>query len=138
MSAAVVAARMVRAVGLLDDLVLADLTAVGVMAKQFGLNLSQLASRRYAHTQGISKTVHDLRDVAGAPIFDGLLYPSRNNYPAKCVALFERAVAKVARIDDIDLADHIDWPRFVVEHKIGIVKAPAVSVGRKRTNPNGP
>lgn len=45
--------RMVRAIGVLEPLSLADLTAPGVMASQFGLNLAQLASRRYAHTQRI-------------------------------------------------------------------------------------
>ncbi|WP_295647269.1 RES domain-containing protein, partial [uncultured Methylibium sp.] len=34
-------ARMVRAIGVLEPLSLADLTAPGVMASQFGLNLSQ-------------------------------------------------------------------------------------------------
>ena len=50
----------VRAVGVLQALQLADITAPGVMSTQFGLNLSQLASRRYSHTQRISKNVHDL------------------------------------------------------------------------------
>lgn len=124
-SAAEVDARMVRAVGVLDPLVLADLTAPGVMARQFGLNLSQLSSRRYAHTQRISKTVHDLADADGVPVFDGLLYPSRNNYPAKCAAIFARSAARLACIDDIDLADHADWPQFVTDHEIGIVQPPA-------------
>lgn len=130
-SAAEVDARLVRVVGVLDDLVLADLTAAGVMTQHFGLNLSQLAGRRYVHTQRISETVHDLVDAAGTPALDGLLYPSRNNYPAKCVALFERAATKVSCIDDIDLADHVDWPRFVVDHKIGIVSAPVGAAARK-------
>src|SRR3546814_5644417 len=46
-----VQARMVRAVGVMDDVLLADLTAPGVMASYFGLNLEQLASRHYTHTQ---------------------------------------------------------------------------------------
>ena len=49
--------RMVRAIGVLEPLSLADLTAPGVMASQFGLNLAQLASRRYAHTQRIAALV---------------------------------------------------------------------------------
>jgi hypothetical protein len=72
-SAAEVDARMVSAVGVLDDLTPADLTATGVMATQFGLNLSQLASRRYGHAQRIAKAVHELVNAAGAPRFDGLL-----------------------------------------------------------------
>src|SRR3546814_18409876 len=47
-----VQARMVRAVGVLDDVLLADLTAPGVMAGHFGLNLEQLASRDYTHKIG--------------------------------------------------------------------------------------
>lgn len=46
--------RMVRAIGTVQPLFLADLTAPGVMASQFGLNLSQLTSRRYQHTQRVS------------------------------------------------------------------------------------
>jgi hypothetical protein len=49
-----VQSRLVRAVGALDDLSLADLTAPGVMAGYFGLNLEQLASRGYTHTQQVS------------------------------------------------------------------------------------
>jgi hypothetical protein len=110
--------RIVRAVGTVQPLSLADLTAPGVMASQFGLNLSQLASRRYQHTQRIAATVHALTDALGVPLFDGLLYPSRNNHPASCIALFERARPKVALIDDIDLCDHIDWPAFVSSYRI--------------------
>jgi len=137
-SAAEVAARMVRAVGVLDDLVLADLTGPGVMAKQFGLNLSQLASRRYVHTQRIAKDGHDAVDAAGEAVFDGQLYPSRNNYPAKCVALFARAAAKVKCIDDIDLADHADWPGFVADHEIGVVTALQGGAGRTHAKPRSP
>lgn len=42
-----VQSRLVRAVGVVDALQLADLTAAGVMANYFGLNLQQLASRDY-------------------------------------------------------------------------------------------
>jgi hypothetical protein len=71
--------RMVRAIGVLAPLSLADLTAPGVMASQFGLNLAQLASRRYVHTQRIAALVHELAEPGGAHRFDGVLYPSRNN-----------------------------------------------------------
>ena len=50
-------------------------------------------------------------DDDGRPVSDGLLAPSRNNYPEPCVALFDRARDKVKVIDDIDLIDHVDWPR---------------------------
>ena len=46
--------RMVRAIGVMTDMRLADLTAPGVMAGYFGLNLEQLASRDYTHTQQVS------------------------------------------------------------------------------------
>ena len=35
--------------------------------------------------------MHGLQGEARLPVFDGLVYPSRNNYPAACVALFEHA-----------------------------------------------
>ena len=56
--------------------------------------------------------------------FDGLLAPSRNNYPEPCVALFDRARHKVKVIDDIDLVDHVDWPRFVEDYRIGVEPDP--------------
>lgn len=105
--------RVVRAVGVLDKVRLADLTADGVMAGYFGMNLEQLTSRDYMHTQQMSAQVHAMFGDDGQPLFDGVLYPSRNNYPDKSIALFERAGAKVSVIEDIDLVDHVDWPRFV-------------------------
>lgn len=119
-----VQSRMVRAIGVLDNLRLANLTAAGVMAGYFGLNLEQLASRDYTHTQQISARVHAMPGADGLPLFDGVLYPSRNNYPAASIALFERAKAKVSVIEDIDLADHADWPRFVATYRIGVVPDP--------------
>lgn len=116
--------RMVRAVGVMEDLKLADLTAPGVMAAHFGLNLEQLASRGYEHTQRISGEVHAMRGADALPVFDGVLYPSRNNYPEPSVALFDRAGYKVEVIDDIDLADHVDWPRFVEDYRIGVEPDP--------------
>lgn len=116
-----VRSRLVRAVGVVRELVLADLTAPGAVVQHFGLNLSQIASRRYTHSQRISRAVYDHIDPTGEPIFDGLLYPSRNNYPASCMALFERAARKVRCVDDIDLADHVGWPAFVSDFRIAVV-----------------
>ena len=115
---------MVRAVGVMVDVLLADLTAPGVMAGYFGLNLEQLASRDYTHTQQVSAQVHAMLGDDGQVLFDGVLYPSRNNYPAKSIALFERASAKVSVIEDIDLVDHVDWPRFVATYRIGVEPDP--------------
>lgn len=108
--------RLVRAVGVLEELHLADLTAEGVMAGYFGLNLEQLAGRGCTHTQQVSGQVHAMRGGDGVLLFDGVLYPSRNNYPASSIALFERAEKKVKVIDDIDLPDHAGWPRFVADY----------------------
>ncbi|MEX5669415.1 RES domain-containing protein, partial [Pseudomonas neuropathica] len=77
-----VQSRLVRAVGVLEDLRLADLTAEGVMAGYFGLNLGQLASRDYLHTQQVSAQVYAMQGKDGVSLFDGVLYPSRNNYPS--------------------------------------------------------
>ena len=119
-SLAEVHSRLVRAIGVLEDLELADLTAPGVMAAHFGLNLEQLASRGYQHTQRISGELHAMRGADGLPAFDGVLYPSRNNYPEPGVALFDRAKHKVEVVDDIDLVDHVDWPSFVEDYRIGV------------------
>lgn len=116
-------ARMVRAIGVLEPLSLADLTAPGVMASQLGLNLAQLASRRYVHTQRIAALLHEIAEPDGAPRFDGLLYPSRNNHPAACAALFDRAAAKLLLIDDIALRDHVDWPSFLSEYQVVVLPA---------------
>lgn len=86
-----VRSRLVRAVGVVRALTLADLTAPGAVVQHLGLNLSQLASRRYTHSQHVSKSAHGAIDTSGVPAFEGLLYPSRNNYPASCIALFEQA-----------------------------------------------
>jgi hypothetical protein len=56
--------RMVRFVDVQSDLRLADLTAPNVVASQFGLNLAQLASRKYGRLQKMSKAIHDLLDAA--------------------------------------------------------------------------
>jgi hypothetical protein len=70
-----VQSRLVRAVGVVGDLQLADLTAEGVMAGYFGLTLEQLASRDYTHTQQVSAQVHAMLDADSVPLFDGVLYP---------------------------------------------------------------
>jgi hypothetical protein len=111
--------RLVRAVGVLKDLRLADLTAAGVMANVFGLNLEQLASRDYTLTQQISAQIYAIRE-GNVLLFDGVLYPSRNNYPAASIALFGRARKKVSVFADIDLVDHVEWPRFVADYRIGV------------------
>ena len=116
--------RLVRAVGVLKHLQLADLTAPGVMAAHFGLNLEQLASRDYTHTQQVSARVHAMRGDDNEPLFDGVLYPSSNNYPAASIALFERAQDKVGVFGDIDLAEHVDWPTFVASYRIGVESDP--------------
>lgn len=109
--------RMVRAVGAVDTLNLADLTAPGVMASHFGLNLSQLASRKYHHTQRISAMVHEF-SIANGARFDGIIFPSRNNYPATCIALFEDAKNKIDPSADFDLIQHTGWPAFLTAYEV--------------------
>ena len=111
--------RLVRAIGVVSDLHLADLNAPGVMAS-LGLNLSQLVGRRYKQTQTLSRWIYELLGPDGIPLFDGISYPSRNNHPGTCIALFDRAQAKVEVILDLDLANHKDWPRFVKDFQIHI------------------
>jgi hypothetical protein len=119
-----VQSRLVRAVGVLENLCLADLTAPGVMAGYFGLNLEQLASRDYSITQHVSEHIQAMRHDPERPAFDGLLYPARNNYPATSVALFDRAETKITVIEDIDLVDHVEWPAFVSRYRIGVEPDP--------------
>ena len=66
-----------------------------------------------------------LRDD-GFPRFDGVLYPSRNNYPAPSIALFARAGAKVRVIEDIDLVDHVDWPGVVATYRVAVEPDPGL------------
>lgn len=113
--------RLVRAVGVLDPVCLCDLTAPGVMAGHFGLNLEQLTGRDYTHTQRISAHIHALKRLDARDLFDGILYPSRKNFPAASIAVFDRARHKLAVSLDIDLALHADWPRFVADYEVGIV-----------------
>ncbi len=105
-------ARMVRMVGVTDDLRLMDLSAPGAMAALLGLNLSQLVSRRYRHTQRVAALIH------GDDAYDGIYYPSRNNYPAYCIALFGRAESKIVWVQDINLLRHIGWPGFLQDYRI--------------------
>lgn len=113
--------RLVRLVGVRDQLQLANLTAPNVMAAQFGLNLGQLVSRRYGHTKRVSAAIYAMQTPAGTPLFDGILYPSRNNHPSNSIALFEHAAPKVKVIDDLDLSDHREWPDFVKTFGIGVM-----------------
>lgn len=106
--------RLVREVATLAPLTLLNLNAPGAMAAQFGLDLHQLTSRDYAHTQGIAARAH------AEPGLDGILYPSRNNYPGSCVALFDRCKDRLGLIQDIALARHRHWPAFVDDYAIQI------------------
>ncbi|TKI05985.1 RES family NAD+ phosphorylase [Martelella alba] len=124
-----VESRLVRAVGVVQELSLADLTAPGVMASYFGLNLEQLTSRSYTYTQRVSGQLHALVDDKDRPLYDGILYPSRNNYPAASLALFDRADSKIRLVEDIDLSDHAGWPRFVADYRIGIMPDPGPAAG---------
>lgn len=112
--------RIVRAVGVVRDLSLADLTAPGAMAAGLGLTLSQLASRRYRHTQRVAQLVEQSTD-AESRLLDGTQFPSHNNYPAACIAVFDRATDALEVIDDIALREHAGWPAFVANYTISVV-----------------
>src|SRR3546814_20119738 len=75
-----VQARMVRAVGVLDDVLLADLTAPGVMAGHFGLNLSQLARPADTHTQQMSAQVPTMPGNPPQTQCAGGIYTQRDNH----------------------------------------------------------
>ncbi|MGA7180136.1 MAG: RES family NAD+ phosphorylase [Thiobacillaceae bacterium] len=116
-----VQSRMVRIISVVADLTLCDLTSEGAAARAFGLNAAQLAMRRYSSTRALSARIATLNSTRGAP-FDGIVYPSRNNPGASCVALFDCAAAKVSVLDDIRLDDHKDWPTFIRD--FGVVVQP--------------
>lgn len=105
---------LVREIAVLECLTLLNLNAPGAMAGHFGLNLQQLVSRDYAHTQALAALAHAQSGV------DGIVYPSRNNFPGNCVALFDRCQDKLGVIADIPLAHHRRWPGFVDEYAIQI------------------
>lgn len=109
--------RIVRLVGVHEGLVLADLTKPNVVASVLGLNLSQISSRRYGQTQRVSAEVHALNVVGTLPM-DGLIYPSRNNPGADCIALFDRAAHKIRLAVDVDLARHAHWPNFLHDYQV--------------------
>ena len=93
--------RMVRLVGVVRALHVLDLTAPSVMAARLGLNLEQISSRDYTATQAISQ-------LARASALDGIVYPSRNNFPGQCVALFDGCADALMVLEDIGLAQHCD------------------------------
>jgi hypothetical protein len=119
--------RLVRHIVVLDDLNLADLCAPGFMARHLGLTLTQFVSRDYKRTQRISRMAFE--STVSAPTsasstkFDGLRYPSRNNYPDMCICLFDRALAKIhaSKFTDIELNRHAEWPVFFKDYGIEIL-----------------
>jgi hypothetical protein len=97
---------LVRDIVVADPLTILDLTAPNTMSAVYGLNLGQLASRDYSHTRKIAASAHtDMR-------IDGILYPSRNNFPATCVALFDRSARHIEPVADIALEQHLHWKYF--------------------------
>jgi hypothetical protein len=112
--AATVSERLVREIAAIERLHVVDLSAPGAMAGHFGLNLHQLTSRDYAHTQQIAQLSHAQPDV------DGILYPSRNNYPGMCLALFDRCKDKIGLLDDVPLERHRRWSAFVDDYAIQV------------------
>lgn len=115
-----VQSRMVRVIKVLGDVTLCDLASEGAAARAFGLNATQLSVRRYTGTRALSAQIAVLNSATGAP-FDGILYPSHNNPGARCIALFDRAAARVAVTEDIRLDDHLDWPAFVQYFGVAIL-----------------
>lgn len=112
--------RIVRIIGVRQELRLCNLTAPRVMAAKLGLNLAQMIDRDYLLTQAISDMVHCQRLATGEPKFDGIRYFSRNNCPSRAIAIFEHAKDKIEWLEDIDLAAHRNWPTFLDDFKISV------------------
>jgi hypothetical protein len=111
--------RMVRIVRVEQDVRLCDLVTAGAAAQAFGLTGAQLSLRNYRATRALSARIVGFRSASGES-FDGILYPSRNNPGARCIALFEQARAKVELDDDVRLDDHAQWPAFIREFDVSI------------------
>lgn len=112
--------RMVRIVSVTDTLTLCDLASENAAVQTFGLNATQLATRRYARTRALSARIA-ARFAASGALFDGILYPSHNNPGARCIALFDPAAAKVFVHEDLRLDDHRDWPAFVRDFNVTVL-----------------
>lgn len=54
----------------------------------------------------MSDQVHALTGDIGLPLFNSVLYPSRNNFPAASIAQFDPTAPKIGVIDDINLVDY--------------------------------
>lgn len=85
---------------------------------------TEYCSRDYSCTQQVSARVHAISGNAGLPRFDGVLFPSRNNYPGVSIALFERANTKVKVFKDINLIEHTQWPQFVTTYRVIVMPDP--------------
>ena len=109
--------RLVRDLAVFDPLTVLDPNAPGLMAGQLGLNPNQLTSRDYRHTQRIGNLAYAQAGI------DGILYPSRNNYPGQCLALFDRCAPKLGLVADIALDRHLHWPRFQRQYGIRVTPA---------------
>jgi len=114
--------KVLRVIKIVEPLLLADLTASDTML-QHGMDLAHLAARAeskdnpgFKYTQEFSAQVHAL------PEFDGVLYPSRKNYPGKAIALFERADHKIQPMENRNLVSVPDWPDFVERYDIAVVE----------------
>ena len=114
-----VRSRMVRIVSVTGDLTLCDLVSEGAATRAFGLTATQLVTRRYSSTRALSARIARLTASSGV-LFDGILYPSHNNPGARCIALFDRAAAKVCVHEDLRLDEHRDWPAFVRDFDVAV------------------
>ena len=112
--------RMVRIVRVTGELTLCDLASEGAATRAFGLSATQLATRRYSSSRALSARIAQLSALNGAP-FDGILSPSHNNPGARCIALFDRAAAKIAVHEDLRLDEHTDWPAFVHDYDVAVL-----------------
>lgn len=114
---------MVRIVRVTHDLSLCDLVSPNAALQAYGLNAVQLAVRNYRSSRVLAARIERFRSPA-EDSFDGILYPSRNNPGARCIALFDRAQTKVVLEDDVALVDHAHWPTFIREFDVVILPEP--------------
>ncbi|MCB1896994.1 MAG: RES domain-containing protein [Zoogloeaceae bacterium] len=70
-----------------------------------------------ARHAGMSAAIHAAGDDT-TPRFDGIVYPSRMNFPGQCIALFDRSARHLDHSADLPLRRHGDWPAFVRTYRI--------------------
>ena len=108
-----------RAVAVLrsaEPLVLVDLRRDG--AVRIGASPSVVRDPRHAEGQGLSQATYNV-----APEIDGFLYPSWRT-EENCIAIFDRAIPKLAVEDVMPLAEHSGLLPALDDYRVALLRPP--------------